>query len=208
MQIISTNISKAKTVILKNKEVKTGIFKEPVHDAIYLDNTGVKHDAVVDRSVHGGPDKACYMYSVDYYGYWKLKYPELDWTYGMFGENLTVEGLNEKNIHLGDVYKIGEALVQAAQPRQPCSKLGVKFKNQHIVKEFVKYQHPGVYLRVMQPGYVKNSDLIIPEDIKESAITIRDLFRLLFQKEKDKDLLAKALNDKNLPDSVRIDLGV
>ena len=100
MKVISTNISQPKTVIWKGKEVTTGIFKEPVSEPLLLEKTDVKGDHVIDRRYHGGEDKACYMYSADHYPFWKERYEHLEWNYGMFGENLTVEGLQETDINM------------------------------------------------------------------------------------------------------------
>jgi len=133
MKIISTNISNPKMVIWKNREVVTGIYKEPVDHAITLEKTDVKGDHVIDRRYHGGEDKACYLYSADHYPFWKERYPSLNWQYGMFGENLTVKGLEEEKINIGDTYKVGTAIVQVAQPRQPCFKLGIKFEDQSAI---------------------------------------------------------------------------
>lgn len=206
MKIISTNISKPKTVLWKSLKVTTGIFKKPTNLSIWLGKEGVKDDSVIDRNVHGGNDKACYLFSVDYYGYWKKKYPELDWQYGMFGENLTVEGLNENSIHLGDVYKIGESVVQVAQPRQPCYKLGIKFKDQTVLKEFIKHNHPGIYVRVLQEGKVKPGDFVALNDKAKDPVSISQVFKLLYQKEKDQKLLKKVLALKHIPQSLRKDL--
>ena len=110
MKIISTNIAQPKTVIWKNKEVTTGIFKEPVEDTITLGVEDVEGDNVIDRRYHGGEDKACYLYSADHYPFWKEKYSGLDWKYGMFGENLTVEGLQETRIRIGNTYQLGSVV--------------------------------------------------------------------------------------------------
>ena len=100
MKVVATNIGEKRTVLWRNEHIETGIFKAPVAQGIVLEREDVKKDAVVDRKYHGGIDKACYAYSADFYDYWKGKFPDLKWSYGMFGENLTIHGLNEKkNIH-------------------------------------------------------------------------------------------------------------
>ena len=106
MKITSTNIAKPTTIIWNGNEVKTGIYKKPINRPIFLGNQVVLNDEVSDRKYHGGEFKACYLFSEDQYEYWKNLYPNLDWELGMFGENLTVSGLNEKDIHIGDIYKI------------------------------------------------------------------------------------------------------
>ena len=96
MKTLSTNIAKPTSIIWNEKELTTGIYKKPTNQPIYLGKEGVKDDEVSDKKVHGGTFKACYIFSNEHYAYWKNRYPNLDWNYGMFGENLTVSGLNEK----------------------------------------------------------------------------------------------------------------
>ena len=127
MKIISTNIGSPVIFSWKGREVATGLFKYPVPSPIMLEKEDVTNDHVIDRRYHGGTDKACYFYSADNYDYWKSLYPKMEMQFGMFGENLTVEGLSEENINIGDVFKIGNAVVQVTQPRQPCFKLNFRF---------------------------------------------------------------------------------
>ena len=139
MKIISTNIAIPRTVLWRGREIQTGIYKKPVSEPIYLGKEDVANDAVIDRKHHGGEHKACYLFGSDYYEDWKEKYPELDWDWGMFGENLTVEGLDENNLQIGAVYQLGKTIVQITEPRQPCYKLGIKFGTQKVIVEFLKY---------------------------------------------------------------------
>jgi len=102
MKIISTNIAKKKTITWRGKQEQTGIYKYPVNEAIFLGAQDVKGDDVVDRKYHGGIDRACYLYAQDHYSYWKEKHPNLDWDYGMFGENITVQGFDEHSVLIGN----------------------------------------------------------------------------------------------------------
>ena len=156
MQIISTNIAKPTTFLWHGKEVTTGIHKKPTNSPIYLDKEDVRGDEVSDRKVHGGIFKACYLFSEDYYPYWKNLYPDLDWHYGMLGENLTVNGLDETQICVGDIYKVGNALIQVTQPREPCTTFAAKMGSQDILAQFVAHGRPGTYVRVLQQGHVCN----------------------------------------------------
>ena len=106
MHITSTNIAKPTTILFRGKNVTTGIYKNPTQQPIYLGKSDVKDDEVTDRRYHGGEFKACYLFSENHYAYWKNLYPDLDWNWGMFGENLTVNGLDETKIMIGDIYKI------------------------------------------------------------------------------------------------------
>jgi len=135
MQIVSCNIGTRTPVTYQHRTIYTGIFKQPVNTPLLLTPMGVEGDAVVDRRVHGGQNKACYLYSKDHYPYWQQQFPHLDWHYGMFGENLTVEHLNEYLIRRGDILRIGsEVLAEVTDPREPCFKLGIRFDDQRMVR--------------------------------------------------------------------------
>ncbi len=147
MKVISTNIGKPTTIHWNGKEEQTGIFKYPTNEALYLGKTDVTKDTVIDRKHHAGINKACYLFSLDHYPYWKKMYPKLKWDWGMFGENLTIEGLNEAEIRIGDIFKIGNALIQVSQPREPCYKLGVRFGTQEILRQFIDHGFPSNFGR-------------------------------------------------------------
>ena len=199
MIIVSTNIAEPKTFTWKGKQVTTGIYKTPTKNSIFLDIETVKDDEVSDRKVHGGEFKACYLFSEDHYSYWKQLYPNLNWTFGMFGENLTIKGMDEKLINVGDIYKIGEALVQVTQPREPCFKFGVKFGNQQILNQFIEHGHPGTYVRILEKGHVKVGDSLTLVEQASNSLSTYDLFQLIFAKEKNQDLLKSVIGNEALP---------
>lgn len=199
MKILSTNIAKPTSITWNGKELTTGIFKKPTDTSIYLEKEGVKGDEVTDKKVHGGLFKACYIFSHEHYPYWKNKYPGLDWNYGMFGENLTVSGLNEKSINVGDIYEVGDALVQVTQPREPCFKFGIKFGTQNVLKEFITYGFSGTYVRILKEGVVKNGDPFKLIEQAKSSLTTWQLFDVLFSKNKNKELIKLAIENEALP---------
>ncbi|WP_034040629.1 MOSC domain-containing protein [Wocania ichthyoenteri] len=199
MKITSTNIAKPTTIIWNGKKVNTGIYKTPINEPVYLGKEAVKNDEISDRKVHGGIYKACYLFSENHYEYWKALYPNLDWNYGMFGENLTVKNLDETEIFIGDIYKVGKALVQITQPRQPCFKFGVKFGTQHVLKQFINHGFPGTYTRVLEEGLVTNGDVFKLIEQTNNSLTTAQLFNLLYAKEKDQALLNLAIKNEALP---------
>lgn len=158
MKIVSTNIGERKEIISKGKKVVTGIFKFPVLQAIFLDLEEVTGDEISDRKYHGGIEQAVYGYSIEHYEYWKPLYPNLDWTLGMFGENLTIDVLDETQIHVGDRFRVGSAILEATLQRSPCHKLGIRFENMKIVKQLWNTTKCGVYFKVLQTGFVKVGD--------------------------------------------------
>lgn len=203
MKVIATNIGKATTITWNGKKESTGIYKYPTATPIVLEKDLVAHDTVADRRVHGGTFKACYLFSVDQYPYWQEKYPELDWNWGMFGENLTVAGLDESELIIGSQYRIGSAVVQITQPREPCYKLGIRFGTQQILKEFIEHGHPGTYVKVLQNGTVKAGDTFELIKTPTTSLTTKEFFDLLFTKEKDKNLLQMVVDNEALPLSKR-----
>ena len=199
MKIIATNIAKPTTIVWNGKTQTTGIYKYPIKEGIYLEKEDVKGDEVSDRKHHGGIFKACYLFSEDHYAYWQNLYPNLDFNYGIFGENLTVKGLDETKISVGDIYKIGTALVQVTQPREPCFKLGIRFGTQAILKQFIKHARPGTYVRVLEEGLIKPGDKMILVQAATNSLTTTQLFSLLFAKQKDQSQLALIVNNAEIP---------
>jgi len=161
MKVISVNIGKKKTVTWKNKTYETGIYKYPVETSIFLGKEDVVNDDVIDRIYHGGIDKAVYAYGANHYDYWKNLYPNLDFNYGMFGENLTLSNLHEEEIFIGDIYQLGEVKIQVSKPRQPCFKLGIRFDTMKMVKQFWNTTKSGVYFKVLETGQVAKNDIMI-----------------------------------------------
>lgn len=199
MQILSTNIARPTTINWGGKQVHTGIYKMPTSQSIYLGKHDVKGDTVSDRKVHGGEYKACYLFSEEHYSYWQNLYPNLKWDYGMLGENLTVSGLDETQLHIGDIYKVGEASVQITQPREPCYKFGVKFGTQNVLKQFIDHGYPGTYVRVLKEGYVTKGDVFNLVEKSQYSITVHQFFNLLYAKSKDQNLINLAINNDALP---------
>ena len=199
MKVISTNIGKPTTIIWNGKEITTGIYKNPTSTPIYLGKENVKGDEVSNRSVHGGEYKACYLFSLNQYKYWQNLYPNLEWKHGMFGENLTVKDLDESTLNIGDIYKVGTALIQITQSREPCFKFGIKFGSQNMLKQFIDHGFPGTYVRVLEEGYVKNDDEFELVKRIENSLSITAFFNLLFTKNKNQELLNLAISNDALP---------
>lgn len=164
MKIISTNIGERKEIDWKGEEVTTGIFKYTVNKPVFLDKEDVKGDVICNREDHGGVLQAVYGYSLKHYDYFKKLHPNLDFEMGLFGENLTIDDLDETKIHQGDTFKVGEAILEATVQRNPCYKLGIRFNDIKIVKQFWNTTFCGVYFKVIQTGFVKTGDVF--EQIK------------------------------------------
>ena len=204
MHIIATNVAKPTTFMWNGKEETTGIYKKPTKNPIYLTKNDVMNDEVSDRLHHGGFYKACYIYAAEQYPYWKTLYPHLDWDWGMFGENLTVADFDEANVFVGDVYKVGDALVQISQHREPCYKLGHKFGTQQVLKQFIAHGYGGTYLSILEEGHVQVNDTFYLVDRAKNSLTVAQLFHLVHAKDKDQALLKIAASNKALPAKKRL----
>ena len=203
MKIISTNIAKPTTIEWQGQKVETGIYKYAVNNPFFLGFEDVVNDHVIDRRYHGGSDKACYLYSADHYPFWQNKYPNQDWKWGMFGENLTVSGLSESEIRIGDRFQIGDAVVQVTQPRQPCFKLGVRFGDQSVVSDFWMLPYPGVYVRVLLPGEVKSGDEIILLESNPKSLSVSQVFSIFHSNNENLELMQKAIAEPFIAESCR-----
>jgi MOSC domain-containing protein YiiM len=179
MKVISTNIGKRAIHQFKNKIAETGIFKNPTTEPIFLGLEDVENDDVVDRKYHGGIDQAVYAYSANHYEYWKKLYPHLDFNFGMFGENLTISDLDETTICVGDVYQLGNSLVEVTKPREPCFKLIFRFQNETIVKQFWDTTFSGVYFKVLQTGTVQTGDVLEMIEKSVNQPTIAEVYETL-----------------------------
>ena len=204
MRIISTNLGEPRTILWNGEEEQTGIFKYPVSGPLKLGKSDVVDDTVIDRKHHAGVNKACYLFASDNYLFWKKEYPDLEWDWGMFGENLTVEGLDESFLRIGDILKIGGATVQVSQPREPCYKLGVRFDNQDILKKFIEHSRPGTYVRVLEEGEVKKGDSVKMLERSKNTLTVSQFYRLLYAKNKDSEILHLFMDNPAVPEYKKI----
>lgn len=204
--VISTNIGEKVSINHNGKVIQTGIYKYPVNTSIYLGKTDVVNDYVVDRRYHGGVDKACYLYPSENYKFWKEQYPDLKMEWGMFGENLTTQGLFENTVRIGSTYQIGDVVIQVTQPRQPCYKLGIRFNDAKVVKMFSNSPYSGIYVRVLNEGYIKAGDSINLIEENDKSLSLVEVFALLMKRNSDTEMFQKALDDKYIAESAKRDL--
>ena len=161
MKIISINIASPSLVSLDGgpKKYKSGIFKTPVSGPIFLDHLGLKGDGVGDTKIHGGEDLALCVYCVEHLSYWNEKLNR-KLESGSLGENLSVEGMLETDVNIGDIFEVGSAQVQISQPRQPCHKLNKVFNDQSMACSIKKTGFSGYYLRVLKAGLVESGSTL------------------------------------------------
>ena len=203
LHVISVNVGLPREVVWKGKTVLTGIFKEPVTGRIPARRLDLDGDRQADLSVHGGPAKAIYVYPAEHYPYWREQFPTMNMPWGMFGENLTVEGLEEKTVHIGDQFRIGTARVVVTQPRFPCYKLGLKFQRDDMLKRFLQSGLTGFYLAVLEEGEIAAGDPLTLLVREEHAVSVSDIISLYTHDKKNLALLQRAVAVKALPESWR-----
>lgn len=199
MQVISINVGLPREVLWKGKTVTTGIFKEPVDGRVMMRSLNLDGDRQADLSVHGGKDKAVYVYPFEHYDYWRHKLPEMDLPWGTFGENLTTVGLLENEVNIGDRFRIGSAEVMVTQPRMPCYKLGIKFGRTDIVKQFLDSRLTGLYFSVLQEGTVGNGDTFSLISRDSNNVTVADITQLYARETHNLELLQRAVQIEALP---------
>ena len=172
MKLLSVSVSMGKEVPYMGKTVTTGIFKEPVSGRVMLRTLNLSGDRQVDLRGHGGIYKAVCVYTIENYEHWKRELGRKDFKFPQFGENFTVEGMLEDHVHVGDVFRVGDALVEVTQPRVPCYRLGIKMGDPHFPKRFLQSCLVGFYLRVLEEGQVGAGDSFerVKKDPEEMSV--------------------------------------
>src|SRR6266404_2473121 len=204
MKLVSVNTGLPRVVTWHGINVTTGIFKQPVEGRVAVRKLNLDGDRQADLIVHGGEDKAVYCYPVSHYDYWTRELPGLQLPMGMFGENLTADGLLEDSVHIGDRFSIGSAEVIVTQPRLPCYKLGVRFQSDDMVKRFLASGRTGFYLAVTREGEVGAGDEIKIVARDPNAVLVTEITRLYIAKrygEDDLTVVRRALRLALLPES-------
>lgn len=194
MKLISVNVGTLRDLVWKDRTVTTGIFKEPIAGRVKVKALNIEGDRQADLTVHGGAEKAVYLYPSEHYAFWRDELPEARLSWGAFGENLTTEGLLETQINVGDRLRIGNVEVVVTQPRMPCSKLAAKFDRDDLIKRFLDSRRSGFYLKVLKEGEIGAGDEIELLSRDVGNITITELVGLQADKQKDFDLMRRAAN--------------
>src|SRR5450432_2032638 len=203
MRVVSVNVGLPREVLWKQRIVSTGIFKEPVAGRVRVRRLNLDGDRQADLSVHGGPEKAIYVYPADYYPAWRKELPDMDIPWAMFGENLTVEGLRDDTVHIGDQFRIGSTLVAVTQPRMPCYKLGLRFGRDDILRRLLTSGRTGFYFAVLEEGDVATEDSIILVKRDELAIPVAEITRLYTSKKREIEALRRVVQLEALPEDWR-----
>lgn len=206
MKIAGIAIGGIEEIPYRGKKVKTGIFKKPIAGPIFLGREGLEGDIQVDRKNHGGPDKAVYAYSLENLRYWSKLRNEPDYAAGHMGENLTLEGLDDHAVSIGDQFQIGSVIVEVSQPRVPCFKLGIRMQKPQFVGEFLTSGRTGFYLRVIQEGLIETGDEVTRIHEPPLKVSIPNAMKALIKGPDQAFWIAQALSVPALSTAWREDL--
>ncbi len=201
MKLISINVGLPREITVAGKTVRTSIWKYPVQGRIRISTLNLDGDQQSDLSVHGGVDKAVYLYPSEHYSYWRAQLADLDLPWGAFGENFTSEGIVEDQVTIGARLRVGSAEFMVTQPRMPCFKLGIRFNRRDIVKRFLESKRSGFYLSVIREGEVENGNAIEFAERQETGVTITDIVNLYTIDSENQELLRRATELPALPQS-------
>jgi len=203
LRVVSVNAGLPREVVWKGRAVRTGIFKDPVEGRVAVRALNLDGDRQADLTVHGGVSKAVYVYPSEHYAYWREELPGVELPWGMFGENLTTEGLLEGAVGIGDRFRIGSAQVVVTEPRMPCYKLGLRFRRDDVIKRFLASRRTGFYLAVLNEGEVEAGDRMERLSRDPHGVTVADITHLYTRKPHDVGLLQRAMSVEALPESWR-----
>jgi MOSC domain-containing protein YiiM len=191
MRLESINLGRVATIVHGNKSFETGICKYPTEGPVRVQKLGLPGDAIIATEHHGGADQAIYAYSTDDYDWWAEE-AGLDWSPGLFGENLTIRDL-PTDMNIGDRLLIGEVVLEATAPRIPCDTLAARIEDHGFGIAFRKAERPGIYFRVLNAGEIQSGDVVTLVESAEFNVSILDLFRHKYRLQHDAAELRRLL---------------
>jgi len=185
MRITAVCVGEPGNIGFRGKDVKTGIFKLPVQGAVAVNLLNLAGDRQADLTVHGGRDKAVYVYPQIHYDYWAEALGGRRLEPSQFGENLTVTDLTERTVLVGDRYRAGTALLVVSQPRIPCYKLGIRLNDPKFPAVFLQSGKLGFYLRVLEEGVLQSGDEFELLERPAHGINVHSLWQTVFGRPAD-----------------------
>jgi MOSC domain-containing protein YiiM len=177
-RVLSVNVGSVREIEWRGRRVTTGIWKHAVSGRIALRGVNFLGDDQADRTVHGGPDKAVYAYAREDYDFWR-DHEAVETQPGLFGENLTTEGLDLSRALVGERWTVGSTVLEVAQPRLPCFKLGLRMGDPRFPKRFLAASRMGAYLRIVREGDVSANDLVLVTSRPDHEVSLRFMVEAL-----------------------------
>ena len=193
MKVVSVNVGLPREIEWKGRKVRTSVFKFPVNGRVMARRINLDGDGQADLVGHGGEHRAVMVYQTESYEYWRRVLTRDDLYYGQFGENLTVEGLADKEVCIGDRYQIGSAIFEVTQPRVTCYRVGISLGIPEMAALLVSHRRPGFYFRVIREGEIGAGDSVQKLSAGPEGMTVADIDQLLYSKDHPKEGLIKAL---------------
>lgn len=193
MNLISVNLGQERTLQRKGRVEQTGIFKFPTNEAVKITKLGLEGDVIVSKKDHGGPDQAVYVYGTADYEWWSKELGR-EIAPGTFGENLTISELESAHFNVGDYLHLGEVTLQVSAPRIPCGTFAARMDDSQWVKRFRHAERPGLYCRVIREGFVKTGEIVSMENYTGETISILQMFRDYYERDKSEETLRRHLN--------------
>ncbi|WLD92747.1 MOSC domain-containing protein [Alkalihalobacillus sp. AL-G] len=203
INVESIHVGKPKTIREGNNPVKSAIFKQKVvSEKVYLSKLNFDGDEQADKINHGGLDKAICVYSIDHHPYWKtILNKQLG--AGAFGENMSVQGVTEEDIYIGDQFRLGEAIVEVSQPRRPCFKLGIKWGEPKLAQYVQETGYSGFYFRVLQEGSVTSGDQLEKIAEHQGKVSIAYMNQIVYHDPENVEATEQLVQIDKLADSWR-----
>jgi len=191
--LISVNVGLPRDIEWQGRVVHTAVFKQPVAGRIMARRLNLDGDGQGDLAGHGGEHRAVMVYQIDSYRYWETYLERHDFEYGQFGENLTVDGLSDDEVCIGDRYRIGGALFEVTQPRVTCYRVGIRMNNPEMPALLVSHKRPGFYCRVLEEGELGAGDEIVKVAEGAERISVQEIDGLLYLPGRSLDRMQRAL---------------
>jgi MOSC domain-containing protein YiiM len=176
-KVLSVNVGGTREFEYNGRPARSAIWKTPIAGRVAARGVNLVGDDQADRAAHGGPDKALYAYAIEDARWWEQEIGRT-LTYGEFGENLTIEGIDGNAALVGERWQVGTLMLEVSEPRIPCWRLGVRMNDKRFPRRFTEAMRPGPYFRIVQEGDVGAGDEIRVIDRPDHGMTIRDVFRI------------------------------
>jgi MOSC domain-containing protein YiiM len=190
---MSVNLGQERILQRKDRRERTGIFKFPTEGPVKVTKLGLEGDVIVSKKHHGGPDQAVYVYGAGDYAWWSRELGA-DFAPGTFGENLTISELESAQFLVGDSIHIEDVTLQVTAPRIPCGTFATRMRDPQWVKRFRHAERPGLYCRVIREGFVQAGNIVSTERYAGETISILEMFRDYYEKDKSEETLRRHLN--------------
>jgi MOSC domain-containing protein YiiM len=193
MKLLSINIGQKQTQQNGLKLEVTGIYKNPVAEAVQITRLGIQQDFIASTKHHGGPDQAIYVYGGADYRWWSTELGR-EISAGTFGDNLTISELESAQFNIGDRLHIGSVILEVTAPRIPCKTFARRMQDPLFVKKFRHAERPGLYCRVIHEGVVQLDDVVTIEKYQGETISVLQMYRDFYVKHKSEESLRRHLN--------------